>query len=83
MTNTITVSRELLQQTEMLCQWINETPHQRGSINGQAAQVGYALRAAMEQPRQERACWTCRYEHQNENVPCMKCGGFNKWEPKQ
>ena len=33
----------------LLCEWIAETPHQRGSINGQAAQVEYALRTALAQ----------------------------------
>lgn len=30
----------------MLCEWIAENPHPRGSINGLAAQVAYALSAA-------------------------------------
>ena len=30
-----------------LCEWIAETPHQRGSINGKAAQVLYAASEAI------------------------------------
>lgn len=37
-----------------LCKWIGETPHQRGSINGKAAQVAHALCAALAQAEQPR-----------------------------
>jgi hypothetical protein len=30
-----------------LCEWIAESPHVRGSINGKAAQVDYAIRTAL------------------------------------
>ena len=39
--------RSTMQAALQLCDWINESPHERGSINGLAAQVGYALRAAL------------------------------------
>ena len=39
--------RTEIQQAVLLCQWIAESPHRRGSINGQAAQVGYALSQAL------------------------------------
>jgi hypothetical protein len=32
-------------QLETLLEWISETPHQRGSINGLAAQARYALQS--------------------------------------
>lgn len=32
----------------LLSEWIGETPHVRGSINGQAAQLGHAAREALE-----------------------------------
>ena len=42
----------------LLCEWIAETPHQRGSINGQAAQVEYALRTALaQQGEQQPVAW--------------------------
>jgi hypothetical protein len=34
-------------EARSLCQWIAETPHVRGSINGRAAQVNYALSRAL------------------------------------
>lgn len=34
----------LLRQARQLCELIGKTPHQRGSINGLAAQLGHALR---------------------------------------
>ena len=40
----------------LLCEWIAETPHQRGSINGQAAQVEYALRTALAQQVERKNC---------------------------
>ena len=36
-----------LREALLLCQWIAETPHQRGSINGHAAQVAYAINSAL------------------------------------
>lgn len=46
----ITIDSEAVRQAAQLCEWIALSPHQRGSVNGQAAQVGYALRAALQQP---------------------------------
>lgn len=40
-------TREAIRKAILLCQWIAESPHQRGSINGQAAQVQYALEQAL------------------------------------
>lgn len=37
-----------------LCEWIAETPHQSGSINGLAAQVEHALRAALSDDAMQR-----------------------------
>ena len=39
-----TLQEAAMRKAILLCEWIAETPHQRGSINGQAAQVEYALR---------------------------------------
>lgn len=44
-----TLQDAAMRKAILLCEWIAETPHQRGSINGQAAQVEYALRTALEQ----------------------------------
>lgn len=48
MTNQDTM-RLALERAIMLCQWIAETPHQRGSINGMAVQVEHELQAALSQ----------------------------------
>jgi len=37
----------LLRKAAILCDWIAETPHKRGSINGQAMQVGYAIKTEL------------------------------------
>jgi hypothetical protein len=39
--------RATIGEALQLCNWIAETPSQRGSINGKAAQVGYALEKAL------------------------------------
>jgi hypothetical protein len=39
---------EAAEKAKQLCDWIAETPHQRGSINGLAAQAGHALHSAIE-----------------------------------
>lgn len=41
--------RELMEKAARLCGWISESPHERGSINGMAAQLGYALRARLQE----------------------------------
>lgn len=35
--------RRLLEQAGFLCDWLMETPHQRGSVNGAAAQLLHAI----------------------------------------
>lgn len=40
--------KQALDNAKELCEWIRETPHQRGSINGKAAQVLHAI-SAIEQ----------------------------------
>jgi len=40
-----------------LCEWIAETPHQRGSINGKAAQVLYAASEAIAALQAEPQGW--------------------------
>ena len=32
-----------LREARLVCEWIGETPSQRGSINGKAAQVSYRI----------------------------------------
>jgi hypothetical protein len=39
---------ELIQRAHLLCLWIGETPHIRGSINGLAAQLGRVLRERLK-----------------------------------
>lgn len=39
-------ARAVLKSAMQLCQWISESPHHRGSINGMAAQVLHAASAA-------------------------------------
>lgn len=54
----ITVPKELLNRVILLCQWISETQHQRGSVNGLAAQVMHETQAATDQPEPEPYGWT-------------------------
>ena len=49
--------RQAALQAILLCRWIDETPHQRGSINGMAAQVQHALEKALAEPEQEPVAW--------------------------
>lgn len=39
---------ELLRRVKKLCEWIGETPHTRGSINGLAAQLEHVLRERLK-----------------------------------
>lgn len=39
----------LLRQALTLCQWISETQHTRGSVNGLAAQIRYAAEQEISQ----------------------------------
>lgn len=48
------MSKEVMQQAQLLCEWISETPHQRGSINGLAAQVLHSISAALAAPQPEK-----------------------------
>lgn len=41
--DTIDAHRKLLDDAALLCRWIAETPSQRGSINGKAAQIEHAI----------------------------------------
>jgi hypothetical protein len=43
------VDAELLGRARLLCEWIQDTPHQRGSINGIAAQLYYAIAARAQE----------------------------------
>lgn len=57
------MSKEVMQQAQLLCEWIAETPHQRGSINGLAAQVLHSISAALAAPQPAEspcACWPGR-----------------------
>lgn len=49
MTNTTNTERlkDVLRSALALCEWIDESPHRRGSINGQASQVAHSIRAAL------------------------------------
>lgn len=39
----------LLRQALTLCEWIAETQHQRGSVNGLAGQIRYAVQQELSQ----------------------------------
>lgn len=41
------MSNAAMKRALQLCEWIAETPHQRGSINGLAAQLRYELQQEM------------------------------------
>lgn len=47
------MSKEVMQQAQLLCEWIAEAPHQRGSINGLAAQVLHSISAALAAPQRQ------------------------------
>ena len=42
--------RQAAQQAILLCEWIDKAPHERGSINGMAAQVKHTLEQALAEP---------------------------------
>jgi len=77
----VQIDKSVIERMNMLLQWISETPHQRGSINGMAAQVSDEIRAALaaQEPAQavepepdnmeewERLAWAlCAEEHGEE-----------------
>lgn len=96
MTNTITVSRELVEQALSVLQMnlamqIAHAPpvveelrtalSQPQQEPTKAITFGKHYYGSHKPPQQERTCGTCKFYGESENVPCMKCGGFNKWKP--
>ena len=51
--------RQAAQQAILLCEWIDKTPHERGSINGMAAQVKHTLEQALAEPEPKPVAWMC------------------------
>ena len=45
--------RQALERANLLCKWIEESPHTRGTINGLAAQVLHEITVALAEPEQE------------------------------
>ena len=48
-----------LKEALRLCEWLEQSPHQRGSINGQAQQVASMIRALQARP-QKTVLWVHR-----------------------
>ena len=52
----------VLKEALRLCEWIEQNPHQRGSINGQAQAVANMIRALQARP-QRPVLWVHRDNH--------------------
>lgn len=61
--------RLALERAIQLCQWVSESPHQRGSINGMAAQVQHELREALAQQGEQQPVGTIESRTYEDGTP--------------
>lgn len=79
------VSIDSVNQAILLCQWIAETPHQRGSINGLAAQVLHGLSriSLPDQPKPAAAAEPSQPATRTKALTDAAQAVLNRWDSPQ